>query len=198
MLKQVLLRPTVVIRQEINEHSCKSGLAANCTKHGLFGDRSNSAVAYRCCCNQTYGHVMKAGFSKKLSLLRCPNLSFCAILKRRQSDASILNEIYEGSIFALAENLLVVLITCRGSTGGDPNEKSMSVNLIRQNRRLHGVARSVSPPGLNRGANMSNPSVVFPSRPSSSTGQGQRMVTVLLELPRDRQDIRQQKKGPTV
>lgn len=87
---------------------------------------------------------MKACFSKKLSLLRCPEQIFCAMLKRRKPYATVLNKEYEGSVFTLAEDFLIVFIIGSGSAGSDPCEKAMSVNLIGQKCRLHGVARSLS------------------------------------------------------
>ena len=88
---------------------------------------------------------MKACFPKKLSLLRCPEQIFYAMLKRRKPYATFLNKEHEGSVFSLAEDFLIVFITGGGSAGSDPYEKAMSVNLIRQKCRLHAVARFLLP-----------------------------------------------------
>jgi len=90
---------------------------------------------------------MKACFSKKLSLLRCPEQMLGAMFKRCKPYAAILNKEYEASVFTLAEDYLIVFIIGGRSAVGDPCEKAMSVNLIRQKCRLHAVARSLSPGG---------------------------------------------------
>lgn len=88
---------------------------------------------------------MKACFPKKLSLLHHPEQIFGAMLKRREPYATVLNKEHKASVFTLAEDYLIVFIVGGRSAGSDPDEKAMSVNLIRQKFRLHAVVRSLSP-----------------------------------------------------
>ena len=110
MLKQVLLSPAVLIRQIINEHSCKSRLAPDRTEHGLLRDRSNSAVTYCCGGSEPHGHIMKARFSEKLPLQRFAEEIFYAMLNSGKLHAAVLNEEHKVRLCALVKDFLMIFV----------------------------------------------------------------------------------------
>jgi hypothetical protein len=86
-------------------------------------------------------HVVKTGFSKKLSSLRYPDNFFGTVGKHaRELYAAILYEEYKISVVALCENQLVVFKVASGSTSADLYKQTVRIDLIGQKCRFHAVS----------------------------------------------------------
>jgi hypothetical protein len=84
---------------------------------------------------------VKARVSEKLSWLRYSKQSFYALFGcGAELYATILNEEHKVSVFAFAEDFLIVFVAGGGSASADLYEQAVGVNLIRTKCRSHAVS----------------------------------------------------------